>query len=193
MIETLIELDKELFFFLNGLHVDWLDQVMFWISDKKIWIPFYAFLAYLIIREYKWKAVIWLAGIGLAIAASDQILSGLMKPFFERYRPSRDPDLEGLVYTINGYTGGRYGFASSHSGNTFALATFFFLLFRNKYSWIGLLFLWAAIVSYSRIYLGVHYPGDILIGAIVGTSLAWIFFNLSCMVKKKYYSKDLVE
>ena len=187
MLETLIELDKELFLFLNGLHTEALDQVMYWVSDKLIWIPFYAWILYLIIKEYKWKAVIWLAGIGLAIAASDQILSGVMKPFFERYRPSRDPEMEGLVHIVNGYTGGRYGFASSHAGNVFALTTFLYLLFREKYSWIGWLFIWAAIVSYSRIYLGVHYPGDILTGAIIGTLMGYLFFRLINVVKNKYY------
>lgn len=186
-MDTLIELDKELFFFLNGLHADWLDAIMFWISDKIIWIPFYAFLAYLIIKEYKWKAVIWLVGIGLAIAASDQILSGIMKPYFERYRPSRDPALQGLVHIVNGYTGGRYGFASSHAGNVFALATFMFFLLRDRYQWIVWVFVWAAVVSYSRIYLGVHYPGDIIIGGIIGTLMGWIFFKLSYLVKNKYY------
>ncbi|GAA0891172.1 phosphatase PAP2 family protein [Fulvivirga kasyanovii] len=187
MLETLIELDKELFLFLNGLHTEALDQVMYWISDKLIWIPFYAWILYLIVKEYKWKAVIWLAGIGLAIAASDQILSGVMKPFFERYRPSRDPEMEGLVHIVNGYTGGRYGFASSHAGNVFALTTFLYLLFREKYRWIGWLFIWAAVVSYSRIYLGVHYPGDILTGAIIGTLMGYLFFRFSNVVKNKYY------
>ena len=187
MLETLIELDKELFLFLNGLHTEALDQVMYWVSDKLIWIPFYAWILYLIVKEYKWKAVIWLAGIGLAIAASDQILSGVMKPFFERYRPSRDPEMEGLVHIVNGYTGGRYGFASSHAGNVFALTTFLYLLFREKYRWIGWLFIWAAVVSYSRIYLGVHYPGDILTGAIIGTLMGYLFFRFSNVVKNKYY------
>ncbi|ELR70904.1 putative membrane-associated phospholipid phosphatase [Fulvivirga imtechensis AK7] len=187
MLETLIELDKELFFFLNGLHTSWLDSIMFWVSDKLIWIPFYAWLLYLIIKEYKWKSIIWLIGIGLAIAASDQILSGFMKPFFERYRPSRDPELEGLVHIVNGYTGGRYGFASSHAGNVFALAIFLYSLFKEKYKWIGWLFLWAGIVSYSRVYLGVHYPGDIIVGAVIGTSMGWLFYTLSDRVRRKYY------
>lgn len=187
MLETLIELDKELFFFLNGLHAEWLDHIMYWISDKLIWIPFYAWLLYLIIREYKLKAIIWLAGIGLAITAADQLLSGFMKPFFERYRPSRDPELEGLVHIVKGYTGGRYGFASSHAGNVFALTTFIFFMFRKKYGWIGRLFLWAVIVSYSRVYLGVHYPGDILVGAIVGVIMGWLFYILSAKVYSKYY------
>lgn len=187
MLESLIELDKEIFFFLNGLHTPWLDSIMFFISEKLVWIPFYAWILYLIIKQYRWKAIIWLLGIGLAITAADQILSGFMKPFFERYRPSRDPELQGLVHIVNGYTGGRYGFASSHAGNVFALATFLFLLFRHKYSWIGWMFLWAAIVSYSRIYLGVHYPGDIITGALIGSLMGWVFYKLSEKVKQKYY------
>lgn len=190
MLETLIELDKELFFFLNGLHADWLDPIMFWISDKKIWIPFYAVLAFLIIRQYKWKAIIWLAGIGLAITASDQLLSGFMKPFFERFRPSRDPELQDMVHIVNEYSGGRYGFASSHAGNVFALSTFIYLLFKSKYSWVGWMFLWAAIVSYSRIYLGVHFPGDIITGMIIGLFMGWLFFKLSSLIYTRYYSDE---
>ena len=186
MIDNLINLDKELFFFLNGLHTDALDPIMYWISDKLVWIPLYAAIIYLIIKHYKKRAVLWILGIILAIAASDQLLSGVMKPFFERYRPSRDPELEGLVHLVNGYTGGRYGFASSHAGNVFALATFMFMLFRNEYKWISWLFLWAAIVSYSRVYLGVHYPGDIITGAIIGIFFGYLFFKLSSKINAKY-------
>ncbi|UII20423.1 phosphatase PAP2 family protein [Fulvivirga ligni] len=187
MIEWLIKIDEQLFFFLNGLHQDWLDQIMFWISDKYVWFPFYAILAGFIIKKYKWRAIIWLVGLGLAIGAADYICSGVMKPYFARYRPSRNPDFDGMVYIINEYTGGKYGFASSHSGNAFALASFIFFLFKNEYKWAWLFFLWAAIVAYSRIYLGVHYPGDITIGGLIGLSSGYLFHKLANWVDKNKF------
>ncbi|MDH5398551.1 MAG: phosphatase PAP2 family protein [Cyclobacteriaceae bacterium] len=174
MLDWLIELDKQFFLFLNGLHAHWLDPIMFFISGKKEWIPFYVALAGALIWKYKWRSVVFLAAVGVGIGLSDQITSGMMKPFFERLRPSHEPTLDGLVHLVNDYKGGHYGFASSHASNTFALAMFFFLTFRRNYPWIRWIFVWAAIVSYSRIYLGVHYPGDILVGAVIGILCGWI-------------------
>ncbi|MEL7003439.1 MAG: phosphatase PAP2 family protein [Bacteroidota bacterium] len=186
MLESLIELDKDLLLFLNGLHAEWMDPIMYWISDKKIWIPFYALLVYFIIKEYRWHSIFILIGIGLAITATDQIISGFMKPFFERFRPSRDPELESLVHIVNEYRGGRFGFASSHAGNSFALAIFMFSIFKDKYRWVKWIFLWAAIVSYSRIYLGVHYPGDIIVGAGIGLLMGWLFSKGSQYMQRRY-------
>ena len=189
MIDSLIELDKSIFFFFNGMHTDWLDQVMFWLSEKKVWIPFYILIAAWIIKSYKWKkGLIYIAGIGIAIALTDQIISGFMKDFFERYRPSQDPEIKDMVHIVNDYRGGRFGFASSHSGNSFALAMFVYLLFK-EYRWVWLMFVWAAVVAYTRVYLGVHFPGDILVGGIIGLLMAKGMFILSNKVIKKYINE----
>jgi undecaprenyl-diphosphatase len=173
MMEELIDLDKELFLFLNSFHTPWLDPFMLYLTQTYVWIPLYAVLLLLVLKKYKNDSWAPLIGIFISILLSDQITSGLMKPFFERLRPSRDPELSGLVHVVNGYKGGLYGFASSHAANTFACAMFFWILLKANYKWIGVLFVWAAFMSYGRIYLGVHFPGDILIGILVGALSAY--------------------
>ena len=168
MIDKLIELDKQFLLFFNGNHLPWLDPVMLFITETFVWLPLYLFLIYLIVKDYRKEAWIALIGIGVTILLSDQITASLMKPYFARLRPSQEPTLEGLVHLVDGYKGGKYGFASSHAANTFGTATFFWLLFGEKRKWILFLFAWAALMTYTRLYLGVHYPGDILVGALVG-------------------------
>jgi undecaprenyl-diphosphatase len=168
MIEEIIELDKRLFLYLNSLNTPWLDTIMLVITQTYVWVPLYLFLLFFILKDFRndtWAPVV---GIVLAIVFADQITSGLMKPIFERLRPSHDPSLDGLVHTVDGYRGGMYGFASSHAANTFTVATFFTLLFIQKRKWIIALFPWAIIISYTRIYLGVHFPGDIIAGWSIG-------------------------
>ena len=105
-----------------------------------------------------------------------------MKPFFERLRPTHEPGFDGLVHTVYGYRGGKFSFSSGHAANTFGIATIAWLLFRTRIRLIGLIFLWAALVSYTRIYLGVHYPGDILVGASIGVSLGWIIYKILMII-----------
>ena len=162
-------LDTELFLFLNGLHVDWLDPVMTFISGKITWAPFYLVLLFLVIKNYKRQSILIIIGIILLIVCSDQISSGIFKPVFERPRPCHNEAIKDLVYLPTGHCGGVYGFISSHACNCFALATFITHILRKHYRKIAwVMFIWAALVAYSRIYLGVHYPGDVLVGAAVG-------------------------
>jgi undecaprenyl-diphosphatase len=178
MMEYLLELDRDVFLALNSFHAPWLDPIMLYISNKVVWIPFYIVLAYFIFKQEGKKGVLVLVCIALTILLADQITSSIMKPYFERFRPSHDPALEGMVHIVNGDRGGRFGFASSHAANTFGVALFIFLLFRIRTQKVAWIFLWAGIVSYSRIYLGLHYPGDIIVGGLVGLVCAWACYIL---------------
>lgn len=166
--------DHQLFLFLNGLHVGWLDPVMTFISSELGWIPFYAVLVFLVFYKYKWKGLWVLLGVAVAITLSDQIASHLFKPMVMRLRPCHDPLTKDLVYLPDGHCGGLYGFMSSHASNTFALASLIYMTMKKHYSKIGwVMFPWAALVSYSRIYMGAHFPGDVICGAALGVLLGF--------------------
>ncbi len=174
MLDFLHKIDVFVFLFLNGLHNDFFDGVMWWISAKYTWIPFYALILGWLIYRYRLKSIILIVSIGLLITASDQGSVHLFKNIFERLRPCHNPELEGLVHLVNNRCGGKYGFVSSHAANVFALASFLIPFLRRKL-FIIIITCWAIIVSYSRIYLGVHYPFDILGGAAFGCLIGYGF------------------
>ncbi len=185
-MEQLSELDQDLFFLLNGMHTDWLDPLMYYISKTLTWLPVFVLLLWILIKNFGWKSLVWLGGIALAITLADQVTSGFMKPFFERYRPSRDPSFEdGLVHIVNGYKGGKYGFASSHAANAFALATFLYLVLKDIVRYTGYLFVMAVLIAYSRIYLGVHYPADVIVGGAIGA----VAGGASFWISRKLYDR----
>ena len=180
MIDFLTRIDTELFLFLNGLHVDWLDPVMTFISGKITWAPFYIVLLFLVIKNYKKQSIIIIIGIILLIVCSDQVSSGIFKPIFERPRPCHNEAIKDLVYLPNGHCGGAYGFISSHACNTFALAAFLTLILKKYYKKIAyVMFIWATLVAYSRIYMGVHYPGDVIAGTAVGAIIGVIIAKVA--------------
>ena len=150
---------------------------MYTFSQMEVWIPFYAALLWLMVRTWRKESGWVILAVVLCVVLADQVSSGLIKELVQRPRPTHTAGLQELVHTVNGYRGGRYGFVSSHAANTFGLALFCTLLFRNRwYAWT--MFLWALVTSYSRIYLGVHVPGDILGGTLVGLGAAWLCYWL---------------
>ena len=184
-MEKLLALDREILLFLNGLHSPFMDPIMYFLTDGRAWLPLYLLTGYLVYRNYK-KESLWIAGgIILSIVITDQITTTFMKPFFARLRPSHEPSLQGLLHHVNNYFGGLYGFASSHAANTFGVTMFLWLILRPHYRWAALLFIWPAVMSYSRIYLGVHYPGDIIVGTLIGLLTGWLVFRLYVRIKKR--------
>lgn len=182
----LSDIDARLLLIVNGAHSPFFDSVMWCISGRWIWLPFYAVLAYLLFRRMSWKrASICLVTIGLIILASDQTCATLIRPEIGRLRPANlNNPLSSFVHVVNGYRGGRYGFPSCHAANTFALAVFMSLVIRHKWFTV-MMFSWAFIVSYSRMYLGVHYFGDLFCGATIGSLFAVLFYYLQNYLFKR--------
>lgn len=186
MSEKIRELDEQLFLFLNGLHNEFFDVVMYWVTYKYTWYPVYLLLIVLVVWKYRWQGALMMLGVVIAVGLSDQLTSGFMKPYFGRLRPCHDPDLQGMVHVVAG-CGGRFGFASSHASTTFGLAMSLWLMLRGWTSKFAYAFVWAALVSYSRIYVGVHYPADILIGALGGVMTGLVVYMIYSMITQKIY------
>ena len=175
MIESIKQIDINILLWLNRSHNEFWDSIMWFATGKFPWLPFYIVLTSLLIWKYKKDAILMILLIALLITMSDQLASGLFKPFFERLRPSHNPDLAGELHLVNAYKGGKFGFISSHAANVFSLAFYLTLVARDKLKWMPFLIIpWAILVSISRVYLGVHYPTDILVPAILSVPIALI-------------------
>lgn len=189
MLETLKYWDLQLFLWLNDKHNAFFDFVMCWTSNKLVWIPLYVFFLYLLIKHFKLNSIWILLTIGILILCTDQFSVGL-KNYFQRLRPCHEPALEGLVHIVNNHCGGKFGFVSSHASNHFALAIFLSIIFKNTYKYFTIpVILWAATIAYSRIYMGVHYPGDVIGGAILGILLGLISGKIYLIIEEKYLIK----
>lgn len=181
-MNSLIEIDQAWLLWINAQHSSWADVLMWYISSRWLWIPLYIGIAALIWWRFGWRRALWIIAImGCAVGLADW-LTTLMKHTICRPRPTHEPALEGMIHIVNGYTGGQYGFPSSHASNTCVVALLFSLIWTrpepiaarkiSHASWAWLLWIWVALNCYSRMYLGVHYPGDIAVGLIVGAAVA---------------------
>ncbi|MDD7304726.1 MAG: phosphatase PAP2 family protein [Prevotellaceae bacterium] len=184
-MDKLIEWDKYLLLRWNGSDSVWLDGVMWHLSDTRTWALVLIVLLVVLAQRRDWlRMLLVVLGFALTIALADQISASLIKPLVGRLRPTHDSEIGTLVDIVHGYRGGRFGFVSSHAANTMGVAVFLSLLVRHRLLTL-VLFLWAGIVSYSRIYLGVHYPGDILCGALLGAFVGWISFRFYAILSKR--------
>lgn len=183
MYESLVDFDRNLFLALNSMHSPVMDSIMWWVTDKFIWIPFYAFLAYFLWKKFGNQAVFMVLFAAVLVTLSDQG-SVLLKNLFERERPCHDEYISMLVHTVNNKCGGKFGFVSSHAANTMAVFTYLLLLTRYSISRNVTIFtgFWVVIVGYSRIYLGVHFPADIIGGWVVGILAAFITYIIYRLV-----------
>lgn len=184
VLDSLLPLERDLFFALNGSNSLFLDNIMWTLSGRFVWIPLFLFIIFILFYKTPLKgAIIITVFFILVFVLSDQISSSLFKPLFERFRPTHHPDYMDLVDVVNGYRGGRFGFISGHATNAFGLAVFLSLVFKFRIVTLSTLF-WAILNSYTRIYLGVHFISDILAGVLVGALLALILYAFSAVLYK---------
>ena len=175
ILHPLQALDRQLLLTVNRAHSPGLDAVMVFASNRLVWFPVYAVLIGWLVYQFRWRALLLLPLVVAAVGLADSITSRLFKPFFGRPRPCHDGRLVGLLHLPDG-CGGMFGFLSSHAANSVALAVFLAVMLpagRFRGLKIGV-FCWALLLSYSRMYLGAHYPTDILGGAAVGALMGWL-------------------
>jgi len=184
LIESLKSIDNAILLWINSRHSYTLDTLMWNASGKYTWIPLYAVFAYFIIQQYGKASWLPILFVVIAVVITDQCSNHLIKDIVLRYRPSHNLLLQSQLHYVNDYTGGQYGFVSSHAANTNAFALFMILLFRKNLVTITLI-CWVALVCYSRMYLGVHYPSDIMGGIILGLITGWVMYTLHAVVKSR--------
>lgn len=180
-IEQIVNWDKALFVTLNKWGIEALDPFFLAISEIAIWIPFYAFFVFLLFKKFHLKtAIIFVLAAVACVALCDQISVNAFKNVFERLRPCHTPDLEGQFRLVKEGCGGWFGFVSSHATNTFGFAILMGLIFKQKFPFVlWILLAWATLISYSRVYLGVHFPLDVICGGLLGAVIGLFCYKVA--------------
>lgn len=185
MLEKIITLDKELFIYLNGLGSEIYDGFWLIITKQINWLPFFLLLLYFVFKKLGIKQMIFvILFVAILITITDQT-TNLFKFGFERLRPCNNPEINSFIRVVK--SSATFSFFSGHAANTMAVATFLFLLLKNKLRYFGLIFLWPLIFAYSRIYLGLHYPSDIICGYLCGLIFGFLMFKIYKETQKRYF------
>jgi undecaprenyl-diphosphatase len=185
MLDYLNDIDTEVLLAINGLHGTFQDAFWWLISAKWASVLLVLAFVWILLHQNRRHALLTMAMLVLALVLADQISSGLIKHLVERLRPSQDPSLDNMIHIVNNYRGGKFGFVSSHAANSFAAATLIVLIMRHRLVTISLL-TWAMLQCYSRVYLGVHYPGDILGGMVVGILVGCLVWCLMRWLQRRF-------
>lgn len=184
-MDTLQQFDASIFTAINGLHAGYFDNFMWLVTKIGTWIPMILMLIYMLYFKKGWRRTLTVVlAVGLVILIADQVSASIIKPLVARPRPSHNDALNSTIHIVNGYRGGAFGFVSSHAANCFGIALLLAFLFKNR-AFTCVMVAWAALMCYSRIYLGVHYPGDIFCGALLGLGAAWIVYYAIKRLKLK--------
>lgn len=186
MIDYLVDIDKDMLLLVNGMNDLFQDAFWWMVSAKWSSMLFLLALLWALLRQDRRHSLLVLVMAVLAILIADQIASGIIKQMVERLRPTHDPSMESAVHVINGYRGGMYGFVSSHASNFFAFSTLVTLVMRHRLVAVSL-YTWSLVQCYSRMYLGVHYPSDILGGIIVGLLSGWLVWLLMRWIQRRWH------
>ena len=188
MIDSLINSDIELLIFLNNLGTTQWDGFWLFMTNKYSAIPLYILLLFFTFKYYGFKkTVVVLVFIALLIAVSDQT-SNLFKYGFKRLRPCQDESIQSLIRLVKSSCGGKYSYFSAHAANSMAIAIYFGMLFKKQLSYLlPILLLWALVVAYSRVYIGVHFPLDILTGILIGGVYGFLFYTFTNLFLNRYF------
>lgn len=187
-METLLELDKNLFIFLNSLGSERFDGFWLFITKQINWIPIFLIIMYLVFKHLGWRhALMIILVMALLIALTDQT-TNLFKNYFQRLRPVNNTDLDDIIHFVHKRSS--FSFISGHASNSMAAAFFLYKVLKPYLKYMGFIFLWPLVFAYSRIYLGLHYPGDILAGYIWGILMALLMMKLYTFLRDKYFPQQ---